>query len=240
MSVRCDHTFETVDALLKRNWFMDIQDVFDLLNELPEDVYWQVVENRDAYPGDISWVLYEPDVPHRMQVVDYDFEIEDTQRELTRRELIKNHRAAFVAPQRPLEWVDADHESLRLKIEKTRETIEELKSRYLRSRKYILPSQRQDAYERVPEIQDATRRLASLENEFALATERIDSVNKTWSELKWLDAVLMDAAKRPSFLSSVHVNESSVSITAPQKTIRADTTSKPLESSNLRNIIQRL
>jgi hypothetical protein len=122
---------------------------------------------------------------------------------------------------------------LRLKIEKTRETIEELKSRYLRSRKYILPNQRQDAYERVPEIQDATLRLASLENEFALATERIDSVNKTWSELKWLDAVLMDAAKRPSFLSSV-------SITAPQKTIRADTTSKPLESSNLRNIIQRL
>lgn len=240
MQVTCDHTFETVDALLKRNWFMDIQDVFDLLNELPGDVYWQVVEHRDAYPPDISWMLYETDVPHRMQVVDYDFESEEIQRELTQRERLKAHRAAFVPPPRPVEWVDTDHESVRLQLEDMRETIDELKSLYLRGRKYIPPSQRKDAYDRVPEIRDATRRLASLENEFARATERVEAVNKTWTNLNWIDAALADAAKRPSFLSSAHVNESSVSPTAPQKTTHADTTSEPPASSNLRDIIQKL
>jgi hypothetical protein len=53
-------------------------------------------------------------------------------------------------------------------------------------------------------------RLVLLENELIALNERIASINKTWTDLLWIDAVVKDAAKRPSFLSSAPVIGSSV------------------------------
>jgi hypothetical protein len=240
MMLTCDHTFETADALLKRNWFLHMQDVIGFINELPEHVYWQVVDNRDAYPSDISWMLYETTHPGRMRVRNYDFVQEDARVEATRQERLKAHHASFVPPPRPRAQLDIEYETCKVQLQKKRETVEELKSLYVRTRKYVPPSQRKHlTYNDDPVIRDSMHALAAMENEFMRKTERLEALQKQWNELAWIDAVLADAAKRPSFLSNAPVNIPSAYFTAPLKSMHADTISKPLPNNNLRNIIQK-
>ena len=112
---------------------------------------------------------------------------------------------------RPRERIDDEYDALQKRLQKKRQAVEELKHLYARTRRYVPPSQRKHlTYQDDPVIRDSIQDLTTLENGFATMTERLDTINKTWSELAWIDATLADAAKRPSFLSNVRANTSSV------------------------------
>lgn len=57
--------FETADFLLKRNWFVDIQSIHDLLRRTSNEVFWQLFHNRHEYVQRVREVLapldYIPD-----------------------------------------------------------------------------------------------------------------------------------------------------------------------------------
>jgi hypothetical protein len=113
------------------------------------------------------------------------------------------HRTAFVAPPRPREQVDDWHDDITASILRQREVVESAKALHIRSLGYVPPSKRKSInYDNDPTVRDAMDRLIFLENELVTLNERITSINKTWTDLMWIDVAEKDAAKRPSFLTS--------------------------------------
>jgi hypothetical protein len=57
--------FETVDFLLKRDWFVGVQDIHDLLRSTSDSVFWELFHTRHTYSQRIREVLapldYIPD-----------------------------------------------------------------------------------------------------------------------------------------------------------------------------------
>ena len=67
--------FETVDFLLKRDWFVDIQSIHDLLRRTTDSVFWELFHHRQEYSQRIREVIAPLDyIPDRallkMKVVD--------------------------------------------------------------------------------------------------------------------------------------------------------------------------
>ena len=59
-------TFETADFLLKRNWFVDVQSIHDLLRTTSNAVFWELFHNRYQYPQRVREVLAPNDyIPDR-------------------------------------------------------------------------------------------------------------------------------------------------------------------------------
>jgi hypothetical protein len=54
-------SFEDVDFLLKRNWFVDEQDIEDLLWTADDETYLKIEANRAAYPMRIRMHLAPQD-----------------------------------------------------------------------------------------------------------------------------------------------------------------------------------
>lgn len=67
--------FDTADFLLKRNWFVDIQSIHDLLRTTSNSVFWELFHNRHQYPQRVREVIAPLDyIPDRallkMKVLD--------------------------------------------------------------------------------------------------------------------------------------------------------------------------
>lgn len=215
-SITCDHTFQDVDFLLRRNWFFDTQSIFELLHELPEDIFLQAWNQSQTYPEPVRSILTDhTKVPKTKYTIRdqpaSEIEAEEEARTMGRYYRLKEHKASFQYPPRPREPIDDEYIAIQSRLNKKREVVEELKNLYVRTRRYVPPSQRKNlTYQDDPVIRDSMNDLTTLENEFQRVSEHIAALDKTWSELSWIDATLADAAKRPSFLSSVRVNTSSV------------------------------
>ena len=68
-------SFDTVDRLLKRDWFVSVQDIHDLLRTTSDSVFWEVFHNRGQYSQRICEVIAPLDyIPDRallkMKVLD--------------------------------------------------------------------------------------------------------------------------------------------------------------------------
>jgi DNA repair exonuclease SbcCD ATPase subunit len=58
--------FDTADFLLKRNWFVDIQSIHDLLRRTSNEVFWQIFHNRHEYVQRVREVIAPNDyIPDR-------------------------------------------------------------------------------------------------------------------------------------------------------------------------------
>ena len=210
-SITCDHTFEDVDFLLRRNWFLDVQDIFGLLHELPEEMFLQVWNRSQSYPEPVRSILTDyANVPKTKYTIrnqsDEEIGADDQARTMRRYYRLKDHKASFQCPPRPREPIDDEYVAIQSRLNKKREAVEELKNLYVRTRRYVPPSQRKSlTYQDDPVIRDSMNDLTTLENEFQRVSEHIAALDKTWSELAWIDATLADAAKRPSFLSDARV-----------------------------------
>ena len=67
--------FDTADFLMKRNWFVDIQSIHDLLRTTSNSVFWELFHNRHQYPQRVREVIAPLDyIPDRallkMKVLD--------------------------------------------------------------------------------------------------------------------------------------------------------------------------
>lgn len=54
-------SFESIDFLLKRNWFMDEDGIYDLLDTADDDTFWRIVDNRKSYSLQIQMILSPAD-----------------------------------------------------------------------------------------------------------------------------------------------------------------------------------
>lgn len=165
--------FEDVDFILKRDWFVDTESIVDLLWELSEEVYWQVVEHRHEYALRIRELLESNTIPRPLKVRDFSevqFNAEQDAILADRETWMRAHRKAYVPPPRPREDADDELDAVALKL----------------ARMPHRPSyDRKNAAE-----------LAKLENELAFKKSVVDSIDRTWTDLTWLDALHRDVGKR--------------------------------------------
>jgi hypothetical protein len=157
--------FEDVDFILKRDWFVDTESIVDLLWELSEEVYWQVVEHRHEYSLRIRELLESNTIPRPLKVRDFSevqFNAEQDAILADRETWMRAHRKAYVPPPRPREDADDELDAVALN----------LTARVSNKRKRIL------------------------ENELAFKKSVVDSIDRAWTDLTWLDALHRDVGKR--------------------------------------------
>ena len=183
--------------LLKRNWFIDIQDIYSMFWELPEDVYYEVYQRRHEVP-ELAHVFHE-DIPNKGRLKIYD--IPDTEWEQMNFRIeeqrvrnARNFKNKYVAPPRPREYIDDAIDKLTSQVENKKIIMEDMLRSTKRSKKYVPPGQRVEDTEE-PMVRETRRSLQTLENEFVKMKERLDTLNKLWTESKCLDAMLENAGR---------------------------------------------
>ena len=205
----CDHTFEYADALLRRNWFLDMESLHEMISELPEDVYCEVLQHRNEYAATVRWALHEPEIPQRfvrtsvrdMSNAEWNGAIAARDEERTRR--MRAHRAAFQPPPRPREDIDDAVDDAKAEMDECRERLDATLCLAKKTQKYVVPSMRAQLGNDIPVVRSARARFELVENGFKRLGEHLAASNKIWTDLMWIDVALRDAAKRPSFLTSV-------------------------------------
>lgn len=193
MGLYCDHTFEDVDTLLKRDWALDVEDIRELLNELPLEIYDKVAENMLDYSRRVR-DLFPMRVPTRLKVSNFTDEMmekkmNDDQDKLDK--WVREHKNSFIPPLRPREVIDDWIDDISSKIEKKKLTLEEMIVLTNKTKKYVPPGQRGLNTEE-PMIRDTRAELKVLENEFNELMKQMDVLNKTWTELTWIDAIIAE------------------------------------------------
>lgn len=188
VSITCDHTVDDVVFLLKRNWFFSVEDLHELLWELPQDVWDGVLERIDEYPREIQDILRDPPKIYtrtirvrEMTDKEYDDMITHQEDDLERRK--RDHKARFVAPPRDREPIDDEYDAV----------LKELTDKQL-ILKDVSKQWKRQTHE--PIIRDTERRILVLQNEFEVLSKRVETLNKIWTELRWIDALLRDAAEK--------------------------------------------
>jgi hypothetical protein len=182
MSVRCDFTVEDAMFLLKRNWFMSDQDVYDLFWELPEEVYFHVFDRRDELPVTMQHLFPVP-YPNLSKlkihdITDKEWDDEMIRKEEQRIQAVRRFKKNYIAPPRPREDFDDTLDKLESQIGSKRIVLEDM----------IRLSRKVGNTE--PMVRDTRQSLEKLENEFSRLKERASTLDKLWSEQKCVDAML--------------------------------------------------
>jgi len=208
MSLRCDFTFEDADFLLKRNWFLDMEGLNDLIAELPEDVYYEVLEHRKEYDPNVRWALSEPEINPRFlrmkvrNITDAEWQNMEDKKELERKRRMDEERKLFVPPPRPRGDIDDLIDSVSAEIETEKQFLDKLLVAAKKTQKYLAWSRRGQVAEESEEIRASRERLKSAENGFLKLKEALESSIKIWNDTAWYDAVLKDVARKLSSRTS--------------------------------------
>lgn len=197
MSIRCAHKTEDVLFLLRRNWFLDRQDVFALFDELSEDVFCEVFDRRHELPTDVQEYFAVTEVPNTKTVIrsitDEEWEQLLLDKELERIEYFKKRKDAFVPPPRPQELIDTMFRDIQLKLTKKEEALADMVRTMNRNRTFSQRKQEED-----PMVRDTRAQVEKLKNELDWVKSKIDITDKIWSELSFLDAVQSGAGGLPA------------------------------------------
>jgi hypothetical protein len=178
------------------------------MNELDDDVFERIVQNRTRYHPNLRWAMYPSEVPPRFvrnpvrDISHAEWESMTLDRDKERIRIIKAYKKEFVAPPRPRDKIDDMVDDAKAEMDECKENLDALLSLAKKTQKYVVPSRRGQIGDDNPAICAARARLTGFENRFHRLKELLEASNKTWSELACLDAMLRDAAKRPSFLTS--------------------------------------
>lgn len=181
--------FEHCDHLLKRDWFLNPEDIEDLLNDIPDDicrhVYELINQNYKTYSYHVQEVLAigEP-LPYRgkmkiRDLTDRDmFEMEKQQNELktiARDQAWERYKEMFY-DERPHNDADNKLRKIQASIEEEKKKLEAAKKK---PKKYMAPNAR-NTQPIDPEIKLIQDSIETLENELKSANKLIIQLNADW------------------------------------------------------------
>ena len=203
MSVRCDHTAEDVMFLLRRNWFISNEDAYELIEFLPDDVYYEVYYRRHELPPEVQ--AYYQDNPTeslnlKLKVRDYsdkEWEKEQLDRYEMRMKYMKDFTKNYVAPPRPREPIDDQIDTLKSELEKNKLILADMLRGVKYRRRYLGTDPHSEDDD--PMVREVQVKVRQIENELECLEPEANILNRQWTDLSALDAMLENA---PSFFGA--------------------------------------
>lgn len=197
MSIRPDWSVEDAIILLKRNWFWSNEDLIDFLWDLSDDVFCEVWEHRFEFHPEIQYFMTEKLLhPAIKEYSDEQWNADQQAISEKRDKEVREFRKRFVAPPRPREKIDDCLDSLSLSILEMKNKLQDAIASASARRGYIPPNKRTaETYDTDPQVQNARKKLENLENEFERVKKLVDSLDKTWTEDNFIDAMIRNAGR---------------------------------------------
>jgi hypothetical protein len=176
-----EHTIENVHILLTRDWFVDDQDIYDLLALVDQEVYDFVYTNRHTYSERIRMCIQPNDylvkkLPEVLDLTDFEYFRIQKKRDQDRAqklELMWIMRKAEYPMVRPESDCDVELD------EKYEELILTRKQLGNSDGKYIPPSQRSKQESAKQEI---NKKILILENEFKTCSQKVKDEDERWEQ----------------------------------------------------------
>ena len=178
-----NYSFEEADFLLKRDWFFDRQGIDELLNELHDDVFWNIFDIRHTYSERVCDAFYQHETKPTTTVKDITDEMMEvvwTQRNEERTKRRSESIKAYIPPPRPRNIWDDQYDALLAQNEKLYNDYHKLA--------------KQPNYNKL-KIEKVNVDIQMLENEIKTIKQKVDSYNKTYHELQWIENVALVSAK---------------------------------------------
>jgi hypothetical protein len=187
----CEEEFKDFDYLLRRNWFVNEDDILDLVWDASEEVFAKIMENVYTYPEPVRSVLIvhfaNPKVSKDTTIKIKDLSDYDMYKSFQKRnediqfklEVAWRKYKKDNGMTRPHGEFDDKYEELEEKLQDVKKLIEAEKNKP--SKTYVLPSKRNKVK---PVNDDLEKKVRSIENEIELVKKQIEQEEKNWEHGK--------------------------------------------------------
>ena len=188
-----EEEFQEFDALLRRNWFVDDEDIIGLIWEASEEVFLRIMEQVQTYPERVRDVLVNafdpPKLAEKVSLKTRELSDEDMYRMLKNQEDATKKKVdeAWIEYKkkyglsRPEGDVDARYTELYEKLQAKKKELESLQNKP--SKTYVPPSMRGKAVAN-PEVTLLEKDILKLENEIVNAKKDIELYEQFWDNEK--------------------------------------------------------
>jgi len=195
----CEQEFSEFDALLRRNWFEDDDDIVELVWDATEEAFEMIMDHVDTYPERVQRVLTcrfrprvikvwkKPKLLKMKELTDKDMDkIEDT----NQNEFENKFEAEWQTYRkenglsRPESATDERYTELYTRLQKAKKDLED-EARKPTSKRYVPPSMRNSTpAEKTPEVEKLQKVIQTLENEIVQVKKEIVNEEYIWENDK--------------------------------------------------------
>lgn len=178
-----------VDILLKRNWFLDYDDILDLLRDMDADVFEHVALNIGTYPTNIREAISAFLPLTTAQLTMKIREIDDDAMELRELKDAERMRKMLTAAwethrvetnlEPPVGYLDAELDDLCIGLQALKKDLEDAKKKSLSGR-YVLPNMRDTLVSANPRVIELNKKIDTMENEISLQKQLIVQSQDEW------------------------------------------------------------
>lgn len=180
---------EEFDFLLKRNWFLDREDIYELLWDADEDVFQEIKKRVTTYPETIREIIYsfEPlsikGVKLKIRdLTDEQLELQEFKEQEKRRKELSDAWEAYKTDQKlepPVGAADADLDEMFSELQQLKKNLEDAKKKSLTGR-YVPPAMRDKVVADDPRVIEITKKIEKAENEILLQNKLIEQEHNEW------------------------------------------------------------
>ena len=197
MSTRADFSVEDAVILLKRNWFLDVEGLFDFLWSLSDDVYDEVCRRNNEFHPDIQyWLTSNKLLPGVSEYTQQEWDEDQLLIEQKRQAEIKEFKRNYVCPPRPHSEIDKTYHSLMFDLEATEKLLNEAIARASRKRGYVPPNKRTDnMYDTDPAVQQIRQKIINIKNRLETLNKILEQEDTIWKEQNVRDALTQNARR---------------------------------------------
>ena len=197
MSLRADFSVDDAVFLLKRNWFMDVEGLFDFLWELSDDVYDEVCRrNKEFHPDIQYWLTSNTLLPGVREYTQQEWDEDQSAIEEKRQQEIREFKNNYIAPPRPPSEIDKTYSSVMFDLEATEKLLNDALSRASRKRGYVPPNKRTDnVYDTDPAVQQIRQKIIHIKNRLETLNKILEQEDTIWKEQSVHDALTQNARK---------------------------------------------
>lgn len=190
----CEKEVSECDFLLRRDWFVDDEDVIELINSLSDPAFFKIVERLDSYSSRIQSVLYYLQPKPYMdkfklkirEITDddlYNMYVENEKNTKEKLDLLWNKFKIEQGLSRPESELDDKHTELYEKLNETKKKLEDESKKSAPVQSYVPPSMRNKVQPKpiiTMEMEKLQNQVAKIENEINKLKIQIQEEEHKW------------------------------------------------------------
>lgn len=194
----CEKEVLECDTLLRRDWFIDDEDVLELIKDLSDPAFFKILERLDTYSSRIQTVLYDfrsKTYMDKFKLKIRNIDDDELYNRFIEREIQLNKKLDSLWEQykldhglnRPDGELDDNYNELYNKLKEVKKKLEEEKNKPVAPVKqsYVPPSMRDKVQPKKPtisiEVEKLQNEVARIENEIRKVKNQIEEEEHKWN-----------------------------------------------------------